>query len=263
MFVVSLRRPPLLKITLFAVLVALLAWASFQDDMVDEAYPSVPAAAKPWGNAAPPIYMIDTKEKKVTLTFDISWGSVRPGPVLDVLKKYDVKATFFLSGPWAQRHPEIVRRIQAEGHEIQSHGHKHVNYHELSAEQVKDNIRSAHRILAEITGGEPNMVRPPNGSFNQASLQAAREAGYETIIWSVDSLDWKNPGVDVITQRVLKRIHPGAIVLLHASDTCKQTDQALPAIIEGLRAQGYEMVLLKDLMKLGKPIVPTLAPVAD
>ena len=92
------------------------------------------------------------------------------------------------------------------------------------------------------------------------SLAATDSIGYKTIIWMLDSRDWINPGVDVITERVLKLTGPGDIILMHASDSCKQTDQALPAIIQGLRERGYEFVTLDELLLLGEPIIPTLAP---
>lgn len=242
---------------LTSVLTAVLIWSWYQEEPVSIA----PVSALPAAKAKErPLYMVRTSEKKLALTFDISWGTKMPGPVLDVLKQNGVKATFFLSGPWSERYPEVVRRIQADGHEIQSHGHKHVNFSGLSREGVISNIRSAHRILAEITGREPTMIRPPNGDFNDLSVATAREVGYEPVIWSVDSRDWMNPGVDQIANRVLKLAHPGAIILLHASDSCKQTDQALPLVIKGLRDRGFEFVLMQDLLRLGPPAIPTLAP---
>lgn len=239
-----------------AILTVGMVWSWHQEEPVHIA----PVSALPAAKAKErPLYMVSTPEKKLALTFDISWGTNMPAPVLNVLKEQGVKATFFLSGPWSERYPELVRRIQAEGHEIQSHGHKHVNFSELGKEGVTANIRSAHRILAEITGREPTMVRPPNGDFNDMSVAAARELSYETVIWSVDSRDWMNPGVDQIVNRVLKLAHPGAIVLMHASDSCKQTDQALPLILKGLKDRGFEFVLMSELVKLGPPAIPTLA----
>ncbi len=258
MITLDLTRPARWRALAVALLGTLLVWANVREAEVIEHYPpGIPAAAR---GRLVPLYQIDTAERKLALTFDISWGTQRNGPVLDVLKRYGVKATFFLSGPWARRYPEVVRRIAAEGHEVESHGHQHVDFSGLGRDQVVDNIRSAHAILKELTGRDPRFIRPPNGDFNDQSIEVGRELGYETVIWSADSIDWKNPGVDVITNRVLKLAHPGAIVLLHASDSCKQTDQALPAILEGLQAKGYQFVLLEDLVKLGPPSVPTAVP---
>lgn len=194
-----------------------------------------------------------TKDKAVALTFDISWGTAMPPKVFHILVKDKVPATIFVSGPWAKQNPELVRRFHEAGMEVESHGWAHVNYSGLSPAGVQANIMKANTVIQAITGVRPTFVRPPNGDFNPSSIRAARAVGYTTVTWGTDSLDWMNPGVDTIIRRVVTRIHPGDIVLMHASDTCKQTDQALPAIIADLRQRGYRLVTLKALLKLGAP----------
>jgi polysaccharide deacetylase family sporulation protein PdaB len=195
------------------------------------------------------IYKVPTDEKKLALTFDISWGEERTIPILEILQKYNVKnATFFLSGPWSRDHPEIVKKIQEMGFEIGSHGYKHVNYSRLSEKEIQEQIERAHVILKEITGEAPKLIRTPNGDFDKRVIRIANDMGYEVIQWDTDSLDWRNPGVDTIVNRVLSKAHPGDIILMHASDSCKQTHLALPAIIEGLRKQGYEFVTVSQLI---------------
>ncbi|WP_019908270.1 polysaccharide deacetylase family sporulation protein PdaB [Paenibacillus sp. HW567] len=195
------------------------------------------------------IYSVPTEKKLIALTFDISWGEKRPGPILKVLedKKVD-KATFFLSSPWSKTHPEIVTSIKDAGYEIGSHGHKHVNYSTLSNEEIRNQISTAHTVLTELTGKEPKLIRMPNGDFDKRVLQVATDLGYKVIQWDTDSLDWKNIGVDNIVNRVTSKAHPGDIVLLHASDSCKQTHEALPIIIDKLRSQGYEFVTVSELI---------------
>lgn len=162
-------------------------------------------------------------------------------------KKVD-KATFFLSSPWSKTHPDIVTNIKNAGFEIGSHGHKHVNYSTLSNEEIRTQISTAHTVLTELTGTEPNLIRMPNGDFDKRVLQVANDLGYKVIQWDTDSLDWKNIGVDNIVKRVTTKAHPGDIVLLHASDSCKQTHEALPLIIDELRRQGYEFVTVSELI---------------
>lgn len=162
-------------------------------------------------------------------------------------KKVD-KATFFLSSPWSKTHPDIVANIKNAGFEIGSHGHKHVNYSTLSNEEIRTQISTAHTVLTELTGTEPNLIRMPNGDFDKRVLQVASDLGYKVIQWDTDSLDWKNIGVDNIVKRVTTKAHPGDIVLLHASDSCKQTHEALPLIIDELRRQGYEFVTVSELI---------------
>ncbi|MEW6572697.1 MAG: polysaccharide deacetylase family sporulation protein PdaB [Bacillota bacterium] len=204
---------------------------------------------------SPIVYRVKTDKKAVALTFDISWGTVTPGPVLDILKKENVHCTFFLSGPWVKKYPEIAKRIDADGHEIASHGYRHINLSQLSKEAVKNEILQAHNIIVSVTGKEPRYIRTPNGDWDSKVVKAAQEVGYTVIQWEVDSLDWKNPGVETIIKRVTTLVRPGSIVLLHASDSCKQTDDALPVILRQLREEGYELVTLSELLRCGPGVV--------
>ncbi|MFD2672432.1 polysaccharide deacetylase family sporulation protein PdaB [Marinicrinis sediminis] len=195
------------------------------------------------------IYSVDTDKKWIALTFDISWGEERATPILEILKEKNVKdATFFLSSPWAKDHPDIVKRITENGFEIGSHGHKHVNYSKLSDEDIRKQITTAHRILSQETGQAPRLIRMPNGDFDKRVLQIANELDYTVIQWNTDSLDWMNKGVEQIVQRVVSKAHKGDIVLMHASDSSRQTHLALPHIIDKLRGQGYEFVTVSRLL---------------
>ncbi|MDD4802577.1 MAG: polysaccharide deacetylase family sporulation protein PdaB [Syntrophomonas sp.] len=198
-----------------------------------------------------PIYEVKTDKKIVALTFDISWGNNTPIPVIDILKANEIKSTFFLSGPWVKQYPEVPQRIQADGHEIASHGYRHINLSKLSKSEIKDEITKAHNNIKEVTGVDANLIRTPNGDYSDQVIEAAHEVKYEVIQWSTDSLDWMNPGVNSIVDRVSKKVHPGDIILMHASDTCKQTVEALPIIINNLKEQGYEFVTVSELLKLG------------
>lgn len=200
-----------------------------------------------------PVYEVKTDKKVVALTFDISWGNTTPIPVIDILKNNGVKSTFFLSGPWVKQYPDIPKRIQADGHEIGSHGYRHINLSNLSKTEIKDEIQKAHDNIKEVTGIDANLIRTPNGDYNDVVIEAVHEINYEAIQWSVDSLDWMNPGVNSIIERVSKKVHPGAIILMHASDTCKQTTEALPSVIKNLKDQGYEFVTVSELLKLNQP----------
>lgn len=214
---------------------------------------AVPAGVEPKPHA---IYKVQTDKKVVALTFDISWGTKVPGPVMDILKEKNVKSTFFLSGPWVKKYPEFPRRLVAEGHEIASHGNEHVNYGDRSREWVKNDIMTAHEAIKEVTGVSPNLIRTPNGHWNDMVLETAQDLGYKVIQWSDDSLDWmKNRSVDQIINRVLEKAHPGAIILMHASDTCDRTPAALPAIIDGLREKGYKLATVSELLEYGPGVI--------
>lgn len=189
-----------------------------------------------------------TEHKVVALTFDHSWGNKFTPSILDTLKQNNLKVTFFIMGPWAKKFPEVAQRMVADGHEIASHGYRHENYGDMTPEWVKDDIQKSHALIKEVTGVEPTLIRPPNGHYSQKSLKATDELGYKTIIWNVDSLDWKNPGRDVIIDRVMKRIKPGAIILMHASDTPVQTAEALPILLQKIKAEGYQVITVGELL---------------
>jgi peptidoglycan-N-acetylglucosamine deacetylase len=189
-----------------------------------------------------------TDQKVVALTFDHSWGNKFTPSILDTLQRNNLKVTFFIMGPWAQKYPEVAKRMVSDGHEIASHGYRHENYGDMSPDWVREDIQKAHGLIKDVTGVDATLIRPPNGHYSQKSLKVADELGYKTIIWNVDSLDWKNPGRDVIIERVMKRIKPGAIILMHASDTPVQTAEALPILLDRIKAEGYQIVTVGDLL---------------
>lgn len=231
----NLKR--LLFLTLAAIFSIGVIWA--ERDNVSVFAPHPPSA----------IYNVPTDRKVVALTFDISWGDKRAEPILDILKNKGVSnATFFLSSPWSKTHPDIVKKIVDDGYEIGSHGHKHDNYSQYSDEEIRNQIQTANDILTDMTGRTPNLIRLPNGDFDKRVLRIAESMNYKVIQWDTDSLDWKNPGVNTIVSRVVTKAHPGDIILLHASDSCKQTHEALPIIIDQLRAQGYDFVTVSQLL---------------
>jgi polysaccharide deacetylase family sporulation protein PdaB len=199
------------------------------------------------------IYKVDTDQKVVALTFDISWGEKTPEPVLDVLQREKVnKATFFLSGPWTQRHANIAKRIHDMGFEIGNHGHLHKDFSNYPDSWIRQQVALSEKTIQQVTGVKTRLIRTPNGDFNPRVLRCLNSMGYTVIQWNTDSLDWKNPGVQAITQRVLTRAVPGDIILMHASDSSKQIVEALPQVISGLRAKGYHFATVSELLAQAK-----------
>ncbi len=189
-----------------------------------------------------------TDQKVVALTFDHSWGNKFTPSILDTLQRHNLKVTFFIMGPWAAKYPDVAKRMVADGHEIASHGYRHENYGDMPPEWVREDIQKAHALIKEVTGRDACLIRPPNGHYSARSLKVTDELGYRTIIWNVDSLDWKNPGRDVIVDRVVKRLKPGAVILMHASDTPVQTADALPILLDRIKAEGYQIVTVGELL---------------
>ncbi len=209
-----------------------------------------------------PIYSVETTKKDIALTFDISWGDDNVAPVLNILQQKNVKATFFLSGPWAKNHAELVKRIVREGHEVASHGNRHIDLNTLSLQEIKQEILQAHQDLLAVSGQTANLIRTPNGAYDNKVMQAASEVGYRAIQWSTDSLDWKRPGPQAVINNVLngyragQGVKPGAIILFHASNSAPDTVTALPVIIEKLQAQGYSMLTVSKLIQAGSGTWP-------
>ncbi|WP_078543110.1 polysaccharide deacetylase family sporulation protein PdaB [Litchfieldia alkalitelluris] len=195
------------------------------------------------------IYKGDEKDKKVALTFNISWGDTKAIPILDVLKQEGIKnATFFLSASWAERHPDVVKRIVDDGHEVGSMGYNYENYTKMEETKIKRDILRAQEVFNGLGIKKVNLLRPPSGHFDKKVLKVAESVGYTVIHWSINSDDWENPGTDVIVNNVLKPIVGGDIILLHASDSAKQTEKAISPLVKGIKKKGYENSSISDLI---------------
>lgn len=197
-----------------------------------------------------PIYSVWTQEKKAAISFDAAWGADKTRTILDILDEYGIKTTFFLVTFWVEKYPEEAREIIARGHEIGLHSSTHPDFTALTNAAIREELTENHRVIKEIAGVEPRLFRPPFGAYNDRVLSVVEdELGYLTIQWSVDSLDWRDVTPDYITQRILSRIHPGAIVLFH--NNAESTPAALPRILSTLQADGWEIVPISQLLHKG------------
>lgn len=195
---------------------------------------------------ADPIYQGSQDKKVMTLTCNVFWGEEYLGSMLQTLKNKKVKVTFFIGGSWAEKNPELVKKMYRDGHEIGSHGYAHPHPDQLSIEGNKNDIVKAEKIIQSITGIKPKLFAPPYGERGPAVLTAAEELGYQTILWSIDTIDWQRPGPEVVKSRVVSKAHNGAIVLMHPT---APTAQALPFIIDNLTDQGYRLVTVGELLE--------------
>jgi peptidoglycan-N-acetylglucosamine deacetylase len=190
-------------------------------------------------------------EKDVALTFNIGWGDDKAEPIIDMLKKENIKsATFFLSGSWAERHPDLVARIVKEGFEIGMLGYSYQDYSDVEDAKIKKDLLLAQEAFKKLNVKGIEIVRAPTGHFDQRALKIANQYGYTVVHWSVDSKDWTNPGVNEILANVSKA-KKGDIVLLHASDSAKQTAKALPSIISELKNKGLTLVTVSEMIANG------------
>ncbi len=195
-----------------------------------------------------PIYCVETGEPKVALSFDAAWGNEDTQKILDILKKNDVHVTFFMTGGWVESYPDDVKAILAAGHDLGNHSENHKNMSQLSDEEKKEELMAVHRKVQELTGYEMFLFRPPYGDYDNAVVNVAKDCGYYTIQWDVDSLDWKDYGVDSIIKTVSEHKHlgNGSIILCH--NGAKFTAQALDTLIKKLKEQGYSIVPVSELI---------------
>jgi peptidoglycan-N-acetylglucosamine deacetylase len=190
--------------------------------------------------------------KQIALTFDDVPDPRFTGKVLDILKKFQVKATFFAVGERAKKHPDLAKRIHEEGHAIGNHSYNHAQLNKLSLDKFKGQIERTNTILKSLTGVNPRLIRPPYGDINEAQLQWARKNGYKVVNWNVDSLDWKGLRKEEVKSNILSAVGPGSIVLQHAGggvgSDLSGTIEALPDIITELRSKGYSFVTLPEML---------------
>lgn len=190
-------------------------------------------------------------EKDIALTFNIGWGDEKAEPILDVLKKENVpNATFFLSGAWAESHPDLVNRIVKEGYEIGILGYDYKDYTELEESKIRQDISKAQEAFKKLNLKEIELLRAPTGHFDKRTLTISEKMGYTVVHWSLDSKDWTNPGVKTIVDNVSKA-KKGDIILLHASDSAKQTAKALPGIIQEIKSKNLKMVTVSEMIANG------------
>lgn len=190
----------------------------------------------------------NTSEKNVALTFNISWGEEKVHDILKTLKAHDTEATFFLSGEWAERHPQIVEKIQQDKHQIGMLGYRYKNYLDQDLEQVKKDMQHAKEVFEKMEI-DTTLIRPPSGVFDKETVELAKSLDLKVVHWSVNPDDWKNPGKKELTTRLMEQTGKGDIILLHASDAAKQTAEVLQAVLPDLQNEQFTFVTISTLIE--------------
>lgn len=197
----------------------------------------------------------------VALTFDDGPSPAYTPKVLDILKRHNAKATFFVLGQLASRHKGILARATAEGHEIAAHTWSHINMPHCSDEKIISEMDRTNSVIAEATGRRPAVMRPPYGATNSRlqDLMMSRY-GMASILWSVDTQDWRHPGVDVVISRCVNGARNGSIILLH--DIHASTLAAVEGVVTGLQKRGFTLVTVSELMEMGRKAAGGAQPTA-
>ena len=259
---------PVVKITApFAAIAAMLVAACAQDQASAPAAPrhepsisigtDGPVAPRP--PRAPANYRsVNTSRPVVALTFDDGPHPELTPQLLDILRQQGVRATFYVIGRNVDAYPEIARRIVAEGHEIANHTYNHPHLTKVGAARLDSEMTRTTDAIMRATGRRPTNMRPPYGAINPRVEQAIlQKHNLDVIMWSVDPLDWRRPGAEVVRQRLVEGATPGGILLAH--DIHPGTIEAMSGTISDLKAKGYGFATVSQLLALQErpsPVAP-------
>lgn len=207
-------------------------------------------AAAIYNNVSPrkiPIYSVETEEKAVALTFDAAWGADKTLDLLETIESKEAKATFFLVSFWAEKYGDELKTLAASDRiEIGTHSATHPYMSKLNKSRISLELSTSKSLIEKASGRKVELFRPPYGDYSDAVINAATEQGLYTIQWDVDSLDWKGLSKEQIASRVIGSCKNGSIVLMHNDG--KHTAEALPTIIDGLRAKGFTFKTVGELI---------------
>lgn len=193
-----------------------------------------------------PVYKIETEEKVVGFMCNVYWGTEYIVPYLELFAQYDIKVTFFIGGTWAVDNPELVQQIFDNGHEVASHGYSHKLASKNSAQVMEQEIIKTDEILKQICGKKPVLYAPPSGDFNDKLLSSAQSQGYKTIMWSIDTIDWRDHDTAKITRRIKDNMKPGAFVLMHPT---ANTLESLKTVVPDLLKDGYQFCTISEMLE--------------
>lgn len=188
----------------------------------------------------------DTSQNRLSITCNVDWGEEVLPEMLEILKKYDIHITFFVTGKWAEKNPSLLRSMYICGHEIQSHGYSHKLCSQVPVDEVRTEIDQTEKIIENIIGIKPDIFAPPSGDFDDDTVRLCEEKGYLLSLWSADTIDWREGSTaEVIYKRIMSKRLPGAVILMHPK---AETVKALPFLLEEFKKQNLCAVTLSELL---------------
>ena len=204
-----------------------------------------------------PIYRGNPKKRMAALMINVAWGNEHIPSMLGTLRKKNVRATFFFDGSWLEKNETLARRIAEDGHELSNHAYSHPDMAKLgSAEQYRQ-IARTEALLKEKLGVRDNKwFAPPSGSYNATTVRTAARLGLKTVLWTVDTIDWKNPPPERITAKIRRDAGPGSLILMHPTASASA---ALEGLIDALRSKGIEPGTVSETLSTARvpPVEPT------
>ncbi|WP_139364899.1 polysaccharide deacetylase family protein [Sutcliffiella halmapala] len=192
-----------------------------------------------------PVYRGHPDKQMAAFLINVAWGNEHIPGMLETLKKHGVQATFFLEGRWVKENPSIAKMIVEAGHEVGNHSYTHPNMKTLGSGAVREQLVKTNEVIEAITGNNVTWFAPPSGSYRDEVVEIAHELQLGTIMWSVDTIDWQKPEPAVLINRVMEKIHPGAMVLMHPT---LSTAQSLDSLITSIKDKGLELGTVSSLL---------------
>lgn len=192
-----------------------------------------------------PIYKGNPNKPMVALMINVAWGEQYLPDMLATLRKENVRATFFFDGSWLSKHLDIARTIGEQGHELSNHAYSHKNMSELSAVRARNEIAKTDKLLKDELGVTNRWFAPPSGDYDDETVRLAAEQGLMTVLWSLDTLDWKNPGPRLIVNKIRTRIEPGSLVLMHPTASSRD---ALEGMIRAIKSKGLVLGTVSETL---------------
>ncbi|WP_428833903.1 polysaccharide deacetylase family protein [Lysinibacillus telephonicus] len=192
-----------------------------------------------------PIYRGNPQKPMVAFLINVAWGNEYIPGILKVLKEHKIKATFFLDGSWTKKNPDLAKMIKEAGHEIGNHAYSHPDLQQRSMAETTEELKKTNDVIEEILGIKPKWFAPPSGSFNKTTIQVAEQLNMKTILWTVDTVDWRKPSTSKMVSRIVSKVENGSMVLMHPT---KPTAEGMEAMITGIKEKGYQLGTVSELM---------------
>ncbi len=195
------------------------------------------------------VYRYGLSDSGVSLMFNVYWGEKEVYRILDTLDEYDGKATFFIGGSWADDNVDCLKEIYARGHEIGNHGYFHKSQDKLGLQQNREEIARCNQFISLAIGVTPTLFAPPSGAYSNATLTAVKQLKMKTILWSKDTIDWRDKNESLVYTRATKDVEAGALILMHPME---HTANALPDILKEYKRRGLTAITVGENLRIGE-----------
>lgn len=199
--------------------------------------------------AISPIYKGNPHKPMVSLMINVAWGNEFLPMMLEILKKESVHATFFFDGSWLSKNIETAKLIGTQGHELSNHAFSHKNMSKLSRQAAMDEIVKTEQLLVKELGVHNTLFAPPSGDFKQETVEIAHELQLQTILWTLDTVDWSNPTPESILQKISTKLEPGSLILMHPT---RSSSLALEAMIKEIKRKGLLLGTVSELLSTNR-----------